>query len=184
MHVFGFGDKSHFFQTGKSRLLEDAFEVGKVLAVHDQQLVFVELHFQRNRRIEHGDSRAAVVENHVFEIAESALEDGQVDVLAVEIVMPTVAAFMARLENHVDFVPQGIEQFEKHVEQTLARGRSHQYGDVDARLFVPVNVVPVSRSRDDLQVERWPYGAGQQKIAVTSDLHVGRSEEHTSELQS
>ena len=69
-------------------------ELGQLVAVDDQQLVLVELHFLRDVRIEHGQAGAAVVDQQVLVLPEDALQHRHVDVLAVEV---GVAAFSSRL---------------------------------------------------------------------------------------
>ena len=71
--VFRFGNELEVFFATQTSVGEDRFEFGKILAVHDDHLVLIELHFQGNIRIQHGNSRAPVVEKHVFEIVERAL---------------------------------------------------------------------------------------------------------------
>ena len=64
---------------------QDALVGREIVAVDDQQLVLVELHFLRHVRVEHGDAGAAVVDQQVLEVPEDALQDRQVDVFAVEV---------------------------------------------------------------------------------------------------
>ena len=46
--VLGFGDEAHVFAAGDAGLGEDSFVRLEVLAVDDEQLVLVELHFLRD----------------------------------------------------------------------------------------------------------------------------------------
>jgi hypothetical protein len=83
--VLGFGNEAHVVAAGDALLAEDGFVGTQVFAVHDHELVLVELHFLRQVRVEDGDSGAAVVGEQVLEVPESALEDRHVDVFAVQV---------------------------------------------------------------------------------------------------
>jgi hypothetical protein len=81
--VFGFRDELDLFVAADRVALEDLLEFREVLPLHDQQFVLVELHFKGNPRIEDGNSQAAVVEQQILEVVEDALQNRQVDVLAI-----------------------------------------------------------------------------------------------------
>ena len=95
----------------------------------------------------------------------------QVDVFAIQIDV-AVVPLVARLEHHVDLVAQRIEQVQEQVEHRFARGGPHQHGDFDPRVGVLVDVVPVARARNDLQVVRGPHRVGQHEVAVAGDIQM------------
>ena len=62
MNVFGFGDELHGVVAHHFSARQDLFEHREIVAVDDEQLVLVELHLDRNCWVEHGNARAAIVE--------------------------------------------------------------------------------------------------------------------------
>ena len=113
--MLGFGDEFHVFHAFQLVIVQSVLKIGEFLTVHHEQLVFVELHFQRNPRVEDRDAGAAVVEQQIFEVVQDALQDRQVDVLAIEVLVPAVA-FVAGFQDHVDHRPQRVQQIEEDVE--------------------------------------------------------------------
>ena len=103
--MFRFGDEPQV-SSCRARDFQNRGELVEVLAVDDQQLVLVELHFQGNARVQHGDARAAVIQQQVFEVAQRAFQHGQVDVFAIQVVVAALLAVVAGFEHHVDFVSQ------------------------------------------------------------------------------
>ena len=108
-------------------VVNTSLEVAQVLAVDDQQLVLVELHFLRHVRVQHGDARAAVVEQQVLVVAEHALEHRQVDVLAVQVDVAAVLRGCGWFPAPRRPRAQRVEQLQEHVEQLLVRGGGHQH---------------------------------------------------------
>ena len=67
----------------------------------------------------HGDPHAAVVEQQVFEVPEHALQDGHVDMLAIQVDVAALFAVVARFEHDVDLGPERIEQLHEDIEQLM-----------------------------------------------------------------
>ena len=164
--MFGLGDELHLVVAGDPMLPERLFVVVEILAVDDQQFVLIELDFLGDARIEHGDSRAAVVEQEVLEFVEDALQHRHVDVFAVEVLVAAGLAVVAGFEDHVDDRAEWIKQFEEGVEQVGFAGGAHQHRHIGSGLFVAVAVVAVSLAGDDLEVVGWANGVSQVEIAI------------------
>ena len=90
--------------------MQNLFVRPQLLAVDDQELVLVELHFLRQARVEHGDAGAAVVHEQVFEVPQRALQDRHVDVFAVQIGVAVRFVAVAGFEDHVHHVAQLLDQ--------------------------------------------------------------------------
>ena len=105
--------------------------------------MFVELHFQRNPRVEDRDAGAAVVEQQVFEVVQDAFQDRQVDVFAIQVFVAAVA-FVAGFEDHVDHRPERIQQIEEDVEHLLPADGGHQHRNLDAGVPVMIGVVAIA----------------------------------------
>ena len=87
-------------------------------------------------------------------------------------ILVAVLSLVARLEHQVDLVAERIQQVEEQVEHRFLGGGPHQHGNFDARVGVLVNVVPVARLRNDLQVVRGTHGVGQHEVAVPRDIQM------------
>ena len=152
--------------------LEDVFERRQVFAVDDQQLVLVELHFQRNARIEHRDARAAVVEHQVLVIVEVLLRTGISICSRYRSTWPRC--------GDCDSSPgprrprgQRLEQIHEHLEQRLVRGGAHQHRHAGPVLFVAIHVVPIALRWERPAVVARANGIGQDEVAVADDAQVG-----------
>src|ERR1700685_3114901 len=171
MDVFGLRDELDLFVAVDRKAFEDRLEFRQVLAVDDQQLVLVELHLERNAGIEHGNAQAAVVEQQILVIVENALQHRQVDVLAVQVEMAAVA-LVAGFQHQVHFVPQWVQELEEQIQHRFSAGGTHQNGNLDPRVRVLVNVVPVTGAGNHLQIVRGPDGVRQQEASVTRDVQM------------
>ena len=119
MNVFRLGDEADFIVAFHFVIAQYIFERPQLLAVNDQQFVFVELYFLRHVGIQHGNSRAAVVHQQVLVIPEDAFQNGHVDMLAVEVGMALVAMLVARFEDDVDGETERIEQIHESLKHIL-----------------------------------------------------------------
>ena len=53
-------------------------------------------------------------------VVEDTLEDGQVDVLAIHVVVAALATFVAGFDNDIDFAPHWVEQVEEQIEDAFS----------------------------------------------------------------
>ena len=112
--------------------------------------MLVELNLLRNLRIQHGQTGAAVVHQHILEVPEDAFEDRHVDMLAIQIGVAFVVPVVTGLQNHVDGEPKRVEQIHERLEDLIAVHRGHQHRHVVVVLLVAVVVVPISFTGHDL----------------------------------
>ncbi len=69
--------------------------------------MLIELDFLLLAWVEDSDTRATIIEKHIFKIVENALQDRHIDVFAVEILMPIARTMMTGLENTSTDSPSG-----------------------------------------------------------------------------
>jgi hypothetical protein len=173
MDMFCFGDEADGFVPAYPVLQENLFERREVFAVDDQQFVLVELHFQRDGRVQHRHAGTAVVEQKVFVIVKDALQHGQVDVFPVEVGMALALLLMAAFQDHIDHRPERIEQIQEGIKDSFTGDGGHQDRHINPGLLVPVAIMAVPLAGDHLQIIGRAHGVAEHKLAVPGDPHVG-----------
>jgi hypothetical protein len=174
VQVLAFGDELERGVAANAGLEEDALKRLEILGVDDQQLVLVELDLHGPAGADHGNPGAAVMHEKVFKVAAVALQDRQVNLLAVQVLVGSAVTVMTGFHDHVDHFTEWIEQIEKHIEEPFARNRGDQNRNLQLRFDVAIGADAKALPGDDLQVERRPHGLGQPEIAVTIHLQVSR----------
>ena len=135
--------------------------------------MLVELHFHGPGRGQGGDAGAAVVQQQLFVLAAVALEYGQVDMLAEQVLMAGAVGVVAGFQHGIDDFAKGIEQTEENVEQALARDRGDEHGDLEAGLAIAIDLDAVAFRGHDLAIEGRPDGVGEPEVAVVVLVQVG-----------
>ena len=139
----------------------------QVVAVDDQQLVLVELHFLRDAGVEHGDAGAAVVHQQVFVVVQDALEHRQVDVLAVQVDVAAVLRGCGWFRAPRRPRSPADRAMSMNVSNSCSlEAAAISTGTFDFDLLVAVDVVAVALAGHDLQVVRRADGVGQHEVAV------------------
>src|SRR5262249_37738047 len=146
---------------GDASVAKNAGERLQVRSVNDQQLVLVELHFNRLGGRDDRYAGAAVVQKQVLEVAKMALQDQELDVLAVKIAVPLAVGIVAGFQDDIDGVAERIEQIEEAIEQLLAREGGDEHRHTEAGLGVAVQAHAEPFLRHDLQIQRRPNRVGQ-----------------------
>ena len=63
--------------------------------------------------IQYGDTGAAIVQQHLFKVVEDALQDGQIDMLSIEIFVLARVPMMACFQNDIDGSSQAIQEIDE-----------------------------------------------------------------------
>ena len=148
--MLGLGDELDVFTARYAVLVEDLLELVEVLAVKRENLVLVELDLHRDPRVQHRHPRASVVDEHLLEVVQHALENWQLDALAVIILVSVATRVMTGLQDHIDLLTQRIKQVNEEIQDLLTRNRGHQHGNRNARPAITVSVVTEAGPRHDL----------------------------------
>lgn len=171
-----FGDEFYLFPALNAMLLKYRFERTESISIDDEQLMFIELDFQRDSGFEDGNACVPVITQKIFVLPEHALKDWEVDMLSVEIGMMGVLS-MACFEYDVDHCAQRVHEIHEDFKQLLPRDCSHENGDSASALFSYPVIMTVSLLWNDFPVIRRPDRFGQLEVAITVDreksLEVG-----------
>ena len=174
MEMFALGDELEVRAVRNARLPEHALKRFQILGIDDEQLVFVKLYLHGSAGADDGNAGAAVMHEKFFKVAAIALEDGQVDLLAMQVLVASAVTLMARFHDDIDHFAERIEQIEKNIKEMFARNGGHQYRNLQLGFHIAVGADAKPLAGDNLQVERRPHGFGQPEIAVVIHLQVSR----------
>ena len=95
-----------------------------------------------------------------------AFENGQVDMLAIEIEMPGPVSSMAGFQDDIDQFAQRIEKIEEDIEKFFAGHGGGQHGDFETGFLVPVRLHAKCLPGHDWQIQRGADGIGEPEFAV------------------
>lgn len=116
MQVRGFGDQAKLRHQRDAIVSEHATKRLKVAGVYEQELMFIQLHFDATRGRYDGDARTSVIQEQVLKVTEVTHQDRQVDVATAKVAVSIALPAVTGLKDRVSPRAKRFEKIQKDIE--------------------------------------------------------------------